>query len=118
MLAPAATFDDVQVFEYQDKIAHGVIFLALALLLRWSVPGEWGTGWAGVAVPSLLVLYAGSIEACQPLFTGSDRMFEWPDLASNLAGIGAGWALFQRLASEVRPTTGDCAGPHPRGEAL
>lgn len=104
MLAPAASFGDVQEYlAHQDKIAHGVLFMILALLVRWSVPGAWERRRRHLAVIALLALYAGSIEALQPLLAGSSRMFEWPDLACNLAGTGAGWFLFRHLASAPGP---------------
>jgi VanZ family protein len=98
MLAPQDLFADVpDVLDYEDKIAHGVIFLTLALLVRWSLPKTGGRGGSGAAVLALLVVYAGSIEGFQPLLTMADRQFEWLDLVSNYAGLCAGWLLMGRL---------------------
>lgn len=97
LLAPAGVFRGVHVFlAHQDKIAHGLIFLTLALLVRWSLPGEYGRGWPQLAIITLLVLYAGSIEALQPMVGGSGRTFERLDLVSNFAGLCTGWLLFGR----------------------
>ncbi len=99
IFAPAGTFKDVHRFlAHQDKIAHCAIFLTLAWLVRWSLPGdavlEGATGWQRYGVPAALVLYACSTEVLQPLIGGSGRTFEWLDMASNLTGICTGWLLF------------------------
>ena len=99
IFAPASTFEDVHRFlAHQDKIAHGAIFLVLAWLVRWSIPaGEGREGddrWLRFGVPAALVLYACSTELLQPMLGGTGRLFEWPDLASNIAGVCSGWLLF------------------------
>lgn len=106
LFAPALVFKDVHVFlAHQDKIAHGTIFLTLALLVLWSLP-EWGStkysggGRARLAVLAALVLYAGSMELLQPLLAGSGRQFEWLDMACNFSGVCAGWLLFPKVAVE------------------
>ena len=44
-----------------------------------------------------MLLYAGSIEALQPLIGGEGRQFDWLDMASNVAGSAAGWLLYGML---------------------
>ena len=99
IFAPASTFKEVHQFlAHQDKIAHGAIFLTLALLVRWSVPvgaaRESFDRWLRYGVPAALLLYACSTEVLQPLIGGKGRQFEWLDMASNVAGLSAGWLLF------------------------
>jgi len=99
IFAPANTFEEVPpYFAHQDKIAHGAMFLVLALLVRWSFPaGAARQGvdhWLRYGVPAALVLYACSTEVLQPLIGGKGRQFEWLDMASNIAGICSGWLLF------------------------
>lgn len=95
MLAPASAFNVVQVrLPHQDKIVHGAIFLALAWLVRWALAGRDGCERPLLGVSVALVLYAGAIEALQPVLGGVGRQFDWLDLASNIAGTFAGWLLF------------------------
>lgn len=104
LLAPAGVFRDIHVFlAFQDKIAHGVLFLLLALLVSWSLPAWGSSGFSGavrlrLAVLAALVLYAGSMEVFQPLLAGSGRQFEWLDMACNFSGVCAGWLLFPKMA--------------------
>ena len=94
LLAPAGAFREVHLFlAHEDKIAHGAIFLALAWLVRWSVPVRYGLGWQRFGVLAALGVYAGAIETFQPLVGGAGRQFEWLDMASNFTGIAAGWLL-------------------------
>lgn len=100
LLVPGSTFEDVGgLFAYEDKVVHFGLFLALALLARWSLPG--GRGGAGMpgAAAAALALYAGAIEALQPLLSGGERLFEWGDLAGNLAGLCVGWLLFRFMSA-------------------
>ena len=104
LIAPGSTFEEVDgLFAHDDKVVHVALFLALALLARWSLPG--GARGAGprTAAPAALALYAGSIEALQPLLSAGERLFEWGDLASNLAGVCAGWLLFRVVSVGARP---------------
>ncbi|MHB8836114.1 MAG: VanZ family protein [Candidatus Methylomirabilia bacterium] len=99
IFAPADTFQEVhEFFAHQDKLAHGAIFLLLALLVRWSFPGGAARdrldGWLRYGVPAALALYACSTEFLQPLVGGKGRQFEWLDMASNVSGICAGWLLY------------------------
>lgn len=97
LLAPGGVFKKVHVFlAHQDKIAHVAIFLALAMLVRWSVPGEYGRGWLRVAVITVVLIYTGSIEFTQLLLKKAGRSFEWLDMACNYAGVTAGWLLCGR----------------------
>ncbi|TAN40926.1 MAG: hypothetical protein EPN25_06230 [Nitrospirae bacterium] len=92
LLAPSSVFKKVpSVWQYQDKLVHFGIFLLLALLLRWSLPMEYSRGRKGLAVLAGFMIYAASIEVLQPLLTKTDRVFEWPDLLSNIAGLITGW---------------------------
>lgn len=111
MLAPAGAFRNVHVFlAHQDKIAHFGIFLALAMVVSWSLPAGWGRGWPQAAAQALLTLYAGAIEVLQPLLAGSGRVFEWLDMACNLAGIGVALLLFRFLAAGPGPADEDFPG--------
>lgn len=93
MLAPASAFEDVQEFlPQQDKLVHGASFLILGSLVRWSLPARQGRG-RRLVVFAALTLYAGAIEALQPVLGGSGRQFDWLDLAGNLCGVCAGWLL-------------------------
>lgn len=99
IFAPAETFREVHLFlAYEDKIAHGAIFLTLAWLARWSVPvgaaRENVDRWLRYGVPAALVVYACSTELLQPLLGGKGRQFEWLDMASNFTGLCLGWLLF------------------------
>ncbi|HEY5998799.1 MAG TPA: VanZ family protein [bacterium] len=97
LLAPPSTFEDAgQLFTHQDKVVHLAMFLALAVLARWSLPAEGGRRPAAAAA---LVVYATAIEALQPALTAGQRTFEWADLACNAAGVSAGWMLFPRLTA-------------------
>ncbi len=104
LLAPARVFSGVHnLLAHQDKIAHVAIFLTLALLVRWSLPGESRRGWLQGAVLAALLVYAGSIEVCQPLLTRAGRVFEWLDMACNYAGVCSGWLLFGGLVFYPQP---------------
>jgi len=96
MLAPSSAFEEVREFlPHQDKIVHGGLFLTLAILARWSLLSERnGRGWWRWGLFAAVLLYAGAIEALQPVLGGPGRQFDWLDIASNLAGAGAGWLLF------------------------
>lgn len=99
LLAPAGIFRRIHlVLAHQDKVAHALIFLTLAMLVRWSLPEAWEKGRLRVALVVALVLYASSVELLQPLVAGSGRLFEWLDMASNFVGLGVGWALFGKVA--------------------
>lgn len=99
LLAPASTFKEVRKFlPHQDKIAHGFLFLVLAILVRWSLPARDGRGRRRLGIFAALILYAGAIEALQPVLGGAGRQFDWLDMASNLAGVCAGWLLFETVA--------------------
>lgn len=111
LLAPSESFEDVELFPYEDKAVHLAVFLGLAWLVRWAVPGRFGFGARAPAVAAALVVYAFGIEALQPLLTGGDRQFEWLDLASNYAGLAAGWLLFAAAAARA-------AGPATTGGAV
>ena len=94
LLAPAETFEALpELFPHEDKIVHGGVFLVLAFLVRWAATAgdRRVRGWRWVL--AAVLLYAGSIEALQPLIGGAGRRFEWLDLASNVAGAGCGWLL-------------------------
>lgn len=107
LLVPGSTFEEVGgLFAYEDKVVHVGLFVALALLARWSLPGGGGGGRKRGAAAAALALYAGAIEALQPLLSGGERLFEWGDLASNLAGLCAGWLLFRFLSAGARPGAG------------
>jgi len=99
IFAPADTFKDIHQFlAHQDKIVHGAIFLALAMLVRWSTPAKAfrvnSAGWLRYGLPLALILYACATEVLQPLIGGGGRQFEWLDMASNVAGLCSGWLLF------------------------
>lgn len=98
IFAPKSAFDEVQLlFPGQDKLVHGACFLALALLVRWSLPeggaGGRADGWLRYGVPAALALYTCGAEVLQPL-VATGREFEWLDMASNVAGVSAGWLIF------------------------
>lgn len=100
MLAPASAFEGIQKFlPHQDKIVHGALFLTLAFLVRWSLATWDERGWRDWGVFSALALYAGTIEAFQPVLGGAGRQFDWLDMASNLAGVCAGWLLFGMICA-------------------
>lgn len=95
LLAPASTFREVRKFlPHQDKIAHATLFLVLVFLVRWSLPAGAGRGWRRLGIFATLILYAGAIEALQPVLGGAGRQFDWWDMACNIAGVCAGWVLF------------------------
>jgi VanZ family protein len=99
LLAPASTFEEVEEFlPHQDKIVHGTLFLTLAFLARWSLPAPGRAGWRRFGGIAAVLVYAGAIEALQPLIGGAGRQFEWLDMATNLAGAGCGWLLYGRVA--------------------
>ena len=99
IFAPADSFKEVdELFAHQDKIAHGLMFLLLTCLARWSSPA--GAARVGVGrfsrygVPAALLLHACSAEVLQPLIGGKGRQFEWLDMASNITGLFLGWLFF------------------------
>ena len=99
LIAPGSTFEEVDgLFAHDDKVVHVALFLALALLARWSLPGgavpRGVDAWLRYGVPAALALYACSAEVVQPLVGGKGRTFEWLDMASNVAGLCCGWLLF------------------------
>ena len=98
LLAPAKTFEEVpELFPHEDKIVHGGVFVALALLVRWAMTSN---GWrvrGRNGVVAALLFYAMAIEVLQPLIGGAGRQFDWLDLACNVAGIGCGWLLYGML---------------------
>lgn len=95
LFAPPSTFKDVhRWFPHEDKVAHAAVFLVLALLVRWSLPGARGRQGLQLAAFAALALYAVSVEALQPLLSARQRLFEWGDLACNCAGTLGGWRLF------------------------
>jgi len=109
LLAPASAFEEVREFlPHQDKLVHGSLFLTLAFLVRWSLAARDGRWWQRLGVFAALVLYAGVSEALQPVLGGAGRRFDWLDMASNLAGVCAGWLLFG-MAFAIRPKC--AAGP-------
>jgi hypothetical protein len=104
LLAPASAFEDVdRLFPHQDKFIHVAVFLTLALLVRWALPGERARRGVESAAIAALVLYAASVEALQPALTSGQRLFEWADLASNGAGLLAGWQLFKATLAARHP---------------
>lgn len=105
LLAPSGAFREIHLFlAHEDKLAHGSIFLALAWLVRWSMPSRYGRGWQRFAALVSLGLYAGATETLQPLLAGAGRQFEWLDLASNFTGLAAGWMLLGAMIAG-RPAT-------------
>lgn len=95
LLAPSKTFDPVgQLLPFQDKIAHGALFVTLGFLVRWSLAAGDGRGRRRLGVPMALAVYAAAIEALQPVLGGEGRQFDWLDLALNVAGVCGGWLLF------------------------
>ena len=95
LLAPTSTFEEIQeLLPHQDKIVHTCLFLTLAFLVRWSTEVRDQRVRRRYWVAAALVLYAGAIEALQPVLGGVGRTFEWLDLASNFAGVCSGWLLF------------------------
>ena len=95
LLTPAKTFEEVpELFPHEDKIVHGVVFLALAFLVRWAMTSNgWRVRGRHGAFATLL-FYAMAIEALQPLIGGEGRQFDWLDMACNVAGAGFGWLLY------------------------
>lgn len=127
LLAPSKSFREVHVFlAHQDKLAHAGIFLGLALLVRWSLGAGRGgavvgaiavgrgagrvpwASWVVWAAFAALLCYAASIECFQPLLKRNGRSFEWLDMASNFAGVVAGWLVY-RVAGGNRYTSGKSA---------
>jgi hypothetical protein len=107
LLAPASAFEDVdRLFPHQDKLVHVAVFLTLALLVRWALPGECARRRVQSAALAALALYAASVEALQPALTSGQRLFEWADLASNGVGLLAGWRLFKATLAARHPGGG------------
>lgn len=95
LLAPASTFEDFpEFFPHEDKFVHGAVFLLLAWLARWSAQDRFARGAKWINLLAVLLLYAGAIEALQPILGGAGRQFDWLDMASNVAGVCAGWLMF------------------------
>ena len=102
LFAPSKTFEEVHIIiAYQDKLAHFGIFFVLTGLVRWSVPGLWGTGWMRVILILAMVGYCLGTECLQPLIPGAGRCFEWLDLLMDGLGVAAGLWLCERLARQV-----------------
>jgi hypothetical protein len=112
LLGPSTSFEGVGgLFVGEDKVVHALVFLALALLVRWSLPVACGRGWRRAAGLGAVMAYGVSIEWLQPLLTHGDRQFEWLDLASNLAGIGAGWLIFGAATADGAAAAGPAQRP-------
>ena len=70
-----------QMFQWQDKLSHLVVYMLLFWLLLLVYGKYWSLTWLGI----LLVFYSGLIEVAQS-FTGY-RQAEWLDLLANIVGI-------------------------------
>ena len=103
LFAPGSTFEDIdRWFPHEDKVVHAAIFLGLAALVHWSLPGERGGRRLRLAALAAVMLYAASVEALQPQLT-TGRLFELSDLASNCLGTLAGWWSFGALPAARPP---------------
>lgn len=116
LLAPGSTFEGVDgAFPHQDKVAHGVIFLALALVVRWGLPGALAGGRGRTMALAALVGYAAAMEFLQAAIPAAQRTFEWADLALNQAGLWAGWVLLAPVV--LRPAQARAPGDGERAAA-
>jgi VanZ family protein len=70
-----------QVFQWQDKLSHLVVYM----LLFWLLLLAYGKRWSLISLGILLVFFSGLIEVAQS-FTGY-RQAEWLDLLANMVGI-------------------------------
>ena len=70
-----------QVFQWQDKLSHLVVYM----LLFWLLLLAYGKHWSLTSLGILLVFFSGLIEVAQS-FTGY-RQAEWLDLLANMVGI-------------------------------
>ncbi len=70
-----------QVFQWQDKLSHLVVYM----LLFWLLLLAYGKQWSLISLGILLVFFSGLIEVAQS-FTGY-RQAEWLDLLANMVGI-------------------------------
>lgn len=70
-----------QIFQWQDKLSHLVVYM----VLFWLLIMAYGKLWRLMSLGILLAFFGGLIEVAQS-FTGY-RQAEWLDLLANIAGI-------------------------------
>ena len=70
-----------QIFQWQDKLSHLVVYM----LLFWLLLLAYGKQWSLTSLGILLIFFSGLIEVAQS-FTGY-RQAEWLDLLANIVGI-------------------------------
>ena len=70
-----------QIFQWQDKLSHLVVYM----VLFWLLIMAYGKLWRLMSLGVLLAFFGGLIEVAQS-FTGY-RQAEWLDLLANIAGI-------------------------------
>ena len=70
-----------QVFQWQDKLSHLVVYM----LLFWLLLLAYGKQWSLISLGIFLACFSGLIEVAQS-FTGY-RQAEWLDLLANMVGI-------------------------------
>ena len=70
-----------QIFQWQDKLSHLVVYMVLFWLLLLA----YGKQWRLMSLGVLLAFFGGLIEVAQS-FTGY-RQAEWLDLLANILGI-------------------------------
>ena len=70
-----------QIFQWQDKLSHLVVYM----LLFWLLLLAYGKQWSLISLGILLVFFSGLVEVAQS-FTGY-RQAEWLDLLANMVGI-------------------------------
>ena len=70
-----------QLFQWQDKLSHLLVYM----VLFWLLVLAYGKQWSLLALGGFLTLFGGGIELAQS-FKGY-RQAEWFDLLANVAGI-------------------------------
>lgn len=96
-----ATMDamDLASISVSDKIQHFFVFFCFAILLEWSVKGQFNDIWK-----FLLLLSYGLFIECAQYFT-PNRFFEWSDLLADGAGLLLLFLLKQFFVKYLCPNT-------------